>query len=57
MSAQSGKTLMSLQPDPTNTNPSVAGAPYGKMDSKVATAPKTQGQSKDKDKFNKRIKL
>jgi len=30
----------------------VAGTPYGKMDSKVATAPKTQGQTKDKDKFN-----
>ena len=34
----------------------VIGVPYGKRNSKVTTAPRTQRQSKDKDKFTKRIK-
>jgi len=34
----------------------VTGAPYEEIDSEVATALKTQSQSKDKDKYNKRIK-
>ena len=48
--------VMGIPQQKVKTASGVMGVPYGNMDFKVATAPKTESQSKVEDKFNERIK-